>query len=279
MSKVDLISREWCELVFEGRNKTYGAYNLRANAGSRQLRSVIIVALLIVAIFILAAVKSAVDAYIEANAPKVDEVTELQELKKDDKKQEEKKVEVQQEEVKPKVELKSSIAFTVPEIVDQVDESRKLKTQDQLQKDKVAIDISDIVGNDDAKAFASQVADKIQAGGETHQAEEDKNKVYAVVEQQPEFPGGEGALLSYINSHIKYPPTAAEEGVQGKVVLRFVVLENGQVGEVKVASSLHKLCDAEAVRVVKSLPRFVPGKQQGKAVKCWYTLPVRFVLQ
>lgn len=279
MSKVDLISREWCELVFEGRNKSYGAYNLRANAGSRQLRSVIIVAILIVLIFILAAVKSAVDAYIEANAPKVDEVTELQDLKKDDKQKEEKKVEVQQEEVKPKVELKSSIAFTVPEIVDQVDESRKLKTQDQLQKDKVAIDISDIVGNDDAKAFASQVADKIQSGGETHQAEEDKNKVYAVVEQQPEFPGGEGALLSYINSHIKYPPSAAEEGVQGKVVLRFVVLENGQVGEVKVASSLHKLCDAEAVRVVKSLPRFVPGKQQGKAVKCWYTLPVRFVLQ
>lgn len=279
MSKVNLTSREWCELVFEGRNKSYGAYNLRAHLAKRQLRSVIIVALIVLAVFVIALVKSAVQAYMDAHAPKVEEVTELQELKKQDEKKEEKKVEVEQEQEKPKVELKSSIAFTVPEIVDQVDESRKLKTQEDLKKSDVAIDISDIKGSDDAKAFASQVADKIQTGGETHQKAEAPEKVYTVVEQMPQFPGGESALLSYINSHIKYPAAAADEGVQGKVTLKFVVLENGQVGEVKVAKSLHSLCDAEAVRVVKSLPRFVPGKQQGKAVKCWYTLPVRFVLQ
>ena len=103
--------------------------------------------------------------------------------------------------------------------------------------------------------------------------------MYNVVEQMPSFPGGEAALLKYVNTHIKYPAIAQEQEISGVVVLRFVVKEDGSVGEVIVQKSLEKHCDEEAVRVVKSLPRFIPGKQQGKAVRVWYTLPVRYVIQ
>lgn len=100
--------------------------------------------------------------------------------------------------------------------------------------------------------------------------------VYNIVEQPPHFPGGEAALLKYIAAHLKYP----EEGeVQGVVNLRMVINEDGTVGEVKVTKSLWTYCDREAIRVAKSLPRFIPGKLQGKAVKVWFSLPVRFQLQ
>ena len=95
----------------------------------------------------------------------------------------------------------------------------------------------------------------------------------------PAFPGGEAALLNYVNSHIKYPAIAQEQEIQGVVRLRFVVLEDGRIGEVQVQKGLESHCDAEAVRVIKSLPRFIPGRQQGKPVRVWFSLPVRYVIQ
>ena len=94
----------------------------------------------------------------------------------------------------------------------------------------------------------------------------------------PVFPGGESALLAYVAQHLKYPKQAIRHRVQGIVQLRFVVLENGRIGKVQIIKSLESHCDAEAKRVVKSLPRFIPGKQQGKAVRVWYSLPIRFQL-
>ena len=108
--------------------------------------------------------------------------------------------------------------------------------------------------------------------------EERISEVCTIPEQLPVFPGGESALLAYVAQHLKYPEQAIRDSVQGVVQLRFVVLENGHVGKVQIIKSLESHCDAEAKRVVKSLPHFVPGKQQGKAVRVWYTLPIRFQL-
>lgn len=108
--------------------------------------------------------------------------------------------------------------------------------------------------------------------------EERRQEVCTIPEQLPVFPGGESALLAYVAQHLKYPEQAIRDSVQGVVQLRFVVLENGHVGKVQIIKSLESHCDAEAKRVVKSLPRFIPGKQQGKAVRVWYTLPIRFQL-
>ena len=104
-------------------------------------------------------------------------------------------------------------------------------------------------------------------------------KVYKSVEQMPQFPGGELALIQYLQSEIKYPPTAAANNIEGRVIVQFVVDENGEIGEVKVLRSVDEEVDAEAVRVIKSLPKFIPGRQDGKAVSVWYTLPVSFKLQ
>ena len=108
--------------------------------------------------------------------------------------------------------------------------------------------------------------------------EERSQEVHTIVEQMPVFPGGEAALLAYLAQHLKYPAQAIRDRVQGIVLLRFVVLENGRVGQVQTIKSLEPHCDAEAKRVVKSLPRFIPGKQGGKAVRVWYTLPIRFMI-
>ena len=94
----------------------------------------------------------------------------------------------------------------------------------------------------------------------------------------PRFPGGEAALMKYINAHIQYPAEALKNGIEGRAVVQFVVEKTGNIGEVKVVQSLGEDLDREAVRVVKSLPKFTPGRQNGQAVSAWYTLPVTFTL-
>ena len=102
--------------------------------------------------------------------------------------------------------------------------------------------------------------------------------IYRSVEQMPQFPGGEAALMKYIEAHIQYPAEALKNRIKGHVVVQFVVDKKGKIGEVKVLRSVDKDLDKEAVRVVKSLPKFTPGRQNGKAVSVWYTLPVTFTL-
>lgn len=109
--------------------------------------------------------------------------------------------------------------------------------------------------------------------------EEDDNVVFKVVQDMPEFPGGLKALYKFIYKHIKYPAVAAESGIQGKVFLKFVVTKTGKVDRIQVLRGVDPTLNKEAIRVVKMLPRFSPGKQRGKAVNVWYQLPVTFKLQ
>ena len=110
----------------------------------------------------------------------------------------------------------------------------------------------------------------------TNESNPQSETIYKSVEQMPMFPGGEVELIKYLSQNIQYPPEAAKNNVQGRVILQFVVDKTGQVGEVKILRSVSEEIDAEAVRVVKSLPKFEPGRQDGEAVSVWYTLPVSF---
>jgi serpin B len=103
-------------------------------------------------------------------------------------------------------------------------------------------------------------------------------KIYRSAEQMPQFPGGEAALMKYIQTHIQYPPTAAKNHIQGRVIVQFIVWKDGSVDAVKVVRSVDKDLDKEAIRVCKTLPKFTPGRQNGKIVPVWYTLPVTFKL-
>ena len=281
MSKIDLKSREWCELVFEGRNKAYGAYDLRAKSGRRHLYAIIDIIIGIIVIGALIGIfLAAQEAIKNSFAVEEDLVTKIYEIKKEEPKKEEKKVEIPQEQKQEiqKVAVKASIAFTVPEIVDQVDDTKKLKNQDELNRSNISIASQDYEGDSKDGINIDDLRDNQSAGGTSAPVEEEAT-VYNVVEQMPQFPGGEAALLKYVATHLKYPAIAQEQEMSGVVTLRFVVLEDGSVRDVIIMKSLEKHCDEEAKRVVKSLPRFIPGKQQGKAVRVWYTLPVRYVLQ
>jgi len=101
---------------------------------------------------------------------------------------------------------------------------------------------------------------------------------YLMVEQMPEFPGGDEVLRNWVHENIRYPLAAKGRGLQGRVVVQFLVTKNGSIGRIKVIRSISQELDREAIRVVKSLPKFIPGKKNGKAVDVWYTLPVTFKL-
>lgn len=275
MSKIDLISNTWCDLVFEGKNQAYGAYKLRKGTSKRNLWSIIIVLIAAVAIFSAIAIKNV----IEANQKVA--VTTAVELSKIDKtpKVEKKKVTPKIEQPKVVEKVKSSIKFTAPVIKEdsEVKPEEEMKTQEDLQKTKTTIGAFNVVGNDEIDGEVLKAKEEI-AQPEPPKNEEE-NKVFDVVEEQPSFPGGQGALMAWLNDNIKYPVVAAENGIQGKVIVQFVVGKNGSISNVKVLRSVDPSLDKEAVRVVSNMPNWTPGKQNGASVNVRFTLPVTFRLQ
>ena len=108
--------------------------------------------------------------------------------------------------------------------------------------------------------------------------EEDDDEFFMVVENMPEFPGGDLGLMKYIQKNVKYPPIAKEYNITGKVYVQFIVDKSGTVTNVKVVRGVDKNLDAEGVRVVKSLPKYKPGKQTGKPVRVMFYIPINFTL-
>lgn len=106
-----------------------------------------------------------------------------------------------------------------------------------------------------------------------------EEEIFTIVETMPSFPGGEKAMFEYLSKNTRYPTLAKESGIQGMVVLTFVVEKSGKISDVKVLRGIGGGCDEEAIRVVKSMPGWKPGKQRGKPVKVQYNLPYRFILQ
>ena len=277
MSKIDLISSDWVDLVFEGRNKAYGAYRLRKSTTKRNILAMVAVVLLLIVAFIILTVKNFVDEQRAKVA--MTQVAELTNYDQPKKKAEvkQKKVEVEPERVVERV--KSSIKFTAPVIKkdEEVKPDEELKTQDELMSTKTAIGTFDVKGNDDANGEILK-AKEVIAEPEPPKHEEE-NKVFEIVEQQPLFPGGPAALMKYLSENTKYPVVAQENGVQGRVTVQFVVEKDGSISDVHVLRGVDPSLDKEAVRVVKSMPRWTPGKQNGITVRVNYRVPVLFRLQ
>ena len=284
MAKIDLYDPKWVDMVFAGKNKEYGAYQLRKGTSGRNIKSllILVIAAALVGGFLAWKVieqKQAEEqqAYMEA--------MELAKLQKQAEKEQKKK----QEPIKPKVEMKKEIPvaretqkFTAPVIKkdDLVKEENQVKQMDQLDA-KVAVGTKDEEGTKDrtVEAVRSDIAVAAPPPPPAAPKPEVSNKVFDVVEEMPSFPGGNGALMSYLSSNIKYPVVAQENGVQGRVIVAFVVERDGSISDVKVARSVDPSLDREAQRVVKSMPKWKPGKQNGSAVRVKYTVPVVFRLQ
>jgi len=109
--------------------------------------------------------------------------------------------------------------------------------------------------------------------------EVEEAQIFTVVESMPSFPGGDKARIRFLNENIEYPTMARESGIQGRVYVTFVVERNGIVTDVKILRGIGGGCDEEAIRVVKAMPKWIPGKQRGKPVRVQFTLPIKFTLQ
>ncbi|MDE7455670.1 MAG: TonB family protein [Prevotella sp.] len=277
MAKIDLIDNSWVDLVFEGKNQAYGAYQLRKNTGKRNLMSLLVMFGIGVAIAAFVAIKGVVE-----NAMKQDVAIEADvELAKLAEKKKEPEVKKREEPIVDKVEVekvKSSVKFVPPVIKkdDEVKPEDELKSQEELSKTNTAIGAFDVKGNDEA---AGEVLKAKEVIAQPEPPKEEETKVFDVVEQMPSFPGGAGALMQYLSSNIKYPVVAEENGVQGRVVCTFVVEKDGSITDVRVIKAVDPSLDKEAVRVVKGMPKWIPGKQNGSAVRVKYTVPVTFRLQ
>ncbi len=282
--EVDLSSREWCDLVFEGKNKDFGAYVIRTDSPKRHNKAVLwtIIGAIIFGMLAWGIVKT--NQYLEER--RLAEQGEQEEVLIDMSQEAEEPEEQQErlEQPKPEVlpeEVLKSVKVTELQIVedDKVKKEDEIKTQDELKETETAFGQKDNEKGTEDRNVTRTLKEEVVVEKPVEKKEEKKEEIFRSVEQMPQFPGGEAALMKYLQSHINYPPMAAENNVQGRVVVQFVVDKTGRVGEVKVVRSVDKDLDKEAVRVCKSLPKFTPGRQNGQAVSVWYTLPVTFKLQ
>ena len=276
MSKIDLIDNSWVDLVFENKNQAYGAYQLRKETGKRNVKAMIIVFSTIIAILVAVWAKVAIENAMPKKVA-IEADVELSKLaqKKEAKVERKEPVKVEMEQ-KVVEKVKSSVKFTAPEIKkdDEVKPEDELKSQDDLAKTNTAIGSFDVKGNDEAEGEVLKAKEVIA----DEKPKEEETKVFDVVEQMPSFPGGPQALMEYLSKNIKYPVIAEENGVQGRVVVTFLVERDGSITDVKVVKSVDPSLDKEAQRVVKAMPHWIPGKQNGAAVRVKYTVPVTFRL-
>ena len=277
MSKIDLISNEWTDLVFEGRNQAYGAYKLRKGTAKRNVWALLIVGLAAALLYLGLQLQKMAEANKKVENTQAVELAKLNTEKKEAKV--EKKEIIKQEPEKVVEQVKSSVKFTAPIIKkdSEVKEEDEIKL-DEVQKSDKAVGAFTVEGNDEVGGSVLKAKEDI-AAPEPPKHVVEETKIFTVVEQMPMYPGGDAALMGYLRDNIKYPTVAAENGVQGRVVVGFVVERDGSITDVNILRGVDPSLDREAMRVVKSMPRWNPGKQNGSAVRVKYQVPVSFRLQ
>ena len=272
---IQLNSTDWCDIVFTGKNKSYGAYVLRQSSSKRH-----ILAFLVVLIFV--GVVAGLPSFLNAvNPPKeyvnvitFDGPTILDNL--DDKEEE---PIVEPSITHPPPPIINSKQFTPPAITpdEMVDPSRELATQQELNESTALITNVTVVTENTVGVDPREL--QREQRQIINQPPQEPNQVLDHVEVMPQFPGGNAELMRYLSANIKYPTIAAENGIEGRVVLKFVVGKDGGISNIQVVRALDPSCDKEAVRVVKGMPKWIPGMQNGHPVAVYFTLPVLFKLQ
>lgn len=248
------------DLVFEKRNKDYGSYFLR-----KKYRKYVTISM-IIGLLILAGVVAypLISAYInKTRLIREKEKTVSVEMMK-----------VMKEELPPPPPpppppdaIVEKVKFTAPVVVEDTNIETGLMTQDDLSaKGNTEVPTEEI--EIEIKEEKPQVIEqKVEA------------EIFTVVEEQPGYPGGEEARMKYLKESIRYPEEAKELGIQGRVFVTFVVEVDGSITDVRVLRGIGGGCDEEAVRVVRGMPKWVPGKQRGVPVRVQFNLPIRFTLQ
>lgn len=276
---VDLSSKEWCDIVFDGKNKEYGAYQLRATSVKRHTKAllsvVIVLALILTAIIlVMTGVFKSADEDINAKNEQEEVVMAPEDIPEEEEQMdipEQKPEEVQAEE-----EVAATQAVTEVKIVETVDKDREVKDQEQVLENTAQLGADDHKGVEDVNR--DRVVKEVVEVKPVEKPKEEGPLSVAMVEQKPSFPGGESAMYKWLQDNIIYPAAASEEGVQGKVTVQFIVEKDGSITHVQVVRGKHPALDAEAARVIRKMPRWTPGRNNGQPVRVTYHLPVQFKL-
>jgi len=247
------------DIVFEARNKEYGAYRLRKKYNRNVIISVLI------GIIILGT--AVITPYLNAKAAenRASRAERQVEIKMENLDQPAETVAPPPPPPPPPQDAVQQARYVPPVVVDSVkpEEVVQLMTADQAQVE---------VRNEEVVEVIQEIKEEIRE-------EEVEAEPFVVVEEMPMFPGGDAALLTYIAENTQYPEVAKENNIQGKVIVRFCVTSKGGVNQVSILKGVDPELDKEAIRVVQTLPTFKPGKQGGKPVPVWYMVPINFTLK
>jgi len=272
MSKINLYSSDWCELIFEGRNKKYGAYDMRSQTENRHRYAILLVAGIFAG---LVTIPALIKTILPEKKEQFTEVTTLANINIEqvEKKKKERTLDIPRP-TQPIPQLKEVIKNVAPIVVEDEKvppEEEGLKSQDELLASAATISIATIAGTDDG-VFIDEL-DEVQ-----RQNVGVEEPPLMLVEEMPQFPGGPTKMYEFLKKNLRYPELASDNNIQGTVTLTFVVGVDGAITNIQVARSLDPDCDAEAIRVVKMMPKWSPGKQGGKTVRVQYVLPVKFTI-
>ena len=259
MAKEKIKAPAFDDIVFENRNKEYGAYSLR----KKYNRNVVIA--LIIGILILGT--AVIAPYLNAKAAenKAKKAERQVEIKMENLDRPAEQVAPPPPPPPPPPDAVQQARYVPPVVVDSVkpEEVSQLMSADQAQ---VEVQNAEVV--EEVAVVAEEVKENV-----------DDAEPFVVVEEMPMFPGGDAAIQKYIGDNVVYPEVAKENNIQGRVIVKFCVTPKGGVDQVSVLKGVDPELDAEVVRVVKTLPKFKPGKQGGKPVPVWYTIPINFQLK
>ncbi|MDR0824908.1 MAG: TonB family protein [Prevotella sp.] len=271
---IKLNSSEWCDVVFEGKNKNYGAYKLRQSSSKRHIAAFLVILAFAIFVSALPSLITAVKNLTQGQAGPMEDTFELSNIPVEEIPEENK---IKQETAPPPPPLKTTVQFVPPKITkdEDVKDDQQMKAQDEILETKVQVSVADIKGTSDKGVDIAELREH-KVIVEEKPVEE---KPFVTVEQMPTFPGGEVEMQKFIGNNLKYPVVAQESGIQGRVTIRFVVSKTGAIEDVTVMRGIDSSCDKEAVRVVKSMPRWNPGKQNGLSVPVYFTLPIVFKLK
>lgn len=272
---IKLNSSEWCDVVFEGKNKQYGAYKLRQSSSKRHIVAFLVILLFAGIVSALPGLISEIKKLTQNQQENIDETFELSNIPVDQEIPEENKI--MQETAPPPPPLKTTVQFVPPTIAkdEEVTDKDVMKSQDEIQETKIQISVASVTGTSDKGIDIAELREH-KVITEEKPVEE---KPFVTVEQMPTFPGGEAEMQKFIRDNLRYPVVAQEAGIQGRVTLRFVVSKTGAIENVTVVRGIDPSCDKEAVRVVQSMPKWIPGKQNGLNVPVYFNLPIQFRLQ
>lgn len=282
---VDLTSREWNDLIFEGKNKEFGAYQIRKTSDRRHNMAMLYMLIgLVVVFFLILGFNKYSDYKAEQRALELKEQREKMmqaQLAEEQNEPEEEEVEEQrfeQPEVTVPEEVLATVQVTQIAIVDADKVKNEVMDMDTQKEDNTARGVVTQEGSDDADKFRA-VQEQVVVKEPEPEAKPKEEQIFTAVEQQAEFPGGTAALMKWLSNNIRYPESAQQNDIQGRVIVKFVVEKDGSIGAVTILKGVDRDLDREAIRVVKKMPKWQPGKNNGVAVRSYFNLPVNFRLQ